>query len=101
MEEQRKGGQNSGKARREKKAMRERLQILLTLPVEKGKLKDIEKIKDFGELQKANITVEDAMIVAVMLKALGGDIPAATFIRDTLGEKPSKDDWDGLGEDDI
>jgi hypothetical protein len=97
----RKGGIASGEAKRKKKAMKERLSILVEMPLKSGKIKSVEEIKNFADLKGKNITVEDAMMIAVIMKALKGDIPSATFIRDTLGEKPSRDDWDGFGEDDI
>ena len=89
LEEQSKGGKASGEARRRKKEMRERLEILLSMPISKGKEIDIEKIKGFGELKGKNITVEDAVLIAITQKALKGDISAGTFLRDTVGEKPT------------
>jgi hypothetical protein len=97
----RKGGIASGEAKRKKKAMRERLEILLELPMNKGRAKDIEDIRSFAALKGKNITVQDAMMIAQIQKALKGDTTAAAFIRDTAGQKPSRDDWDGFGEDDI
>lgn len=95
----RKGGIASGKARKRRKAMKERLEILLGMPIKAGKLKDIEEIKNFAGLQDKNITVEDALMVVQIQKALTGDTKAATFIRDTSGQKPSKDDWDENEDD--
>lgn len=97
----RKGGIASGEAKRRKKAMRERLEILLDLPMKSGKLKDVEEIKNFAALKGKNITVQDAMMIAQIQKALKGDTTAATFIRDTAGQKPSRDEWEGFSEDDL
>lgn len=85
----RKGGIASGEAKRKKKAMRERLEILLELPVKPGKGTDLESIKNFAALKGKNITVQDAMMIAQIQKALKGDTTAAAFIRDTAGDKPS------------
>lgn len=85
----RKGGIASGKTRRNKKAMRERLEILLDLPLKSGKEYDIESIKNFAALKGKNITVQDAMMIAQIQKALKGDTTAAAFVRDTAGENPS------------
>jgi hypothetical protein len=82
-----KGGKASGEARRRKKDMKERLEILLSMPITKGKETDINKIKGFGELKGKNITVEDAILVAMIQKALKGDVSASNFIRDTSGQK--------------
>lgn len=83
----RKGGIKSGEARRRKKEMRERLEILLSMPITSGKNADIESIKSFGALKGKNITVEDAVLVAMIQKALKGDVSASNFIRDTSGQK--------------
>ena len=85
----RKGGIASGEAKRKKKAMRERLEILLDLPIKSGKGADIEDIKNFAALKGKNITVQDAMMIAQIQKALKGDTNAAIFVRDTAGENPS------------
>ena len=90
VEEQSKGGKASGEARRRKKEMRERLEILLSMPLTSGKGADIESIKSFGALKGKNITVEDAVLIAITQKALKGDIQAGTFLRDTCGEKPKE-----------
>lgn len=82
-----KGGKASGEARRRKRDMRERLQILLSMPLKDGKGADVEKIKSFGAIKGKNITVEDAILIAVIQKALKGDISAGAFIRDTSGQK--------------
>lgn len=85
----RKGGLISGEVRRNKKAMRERLEILLEMPLKDGRAADIEAIKNFAALKGKNITVQDAMMIAQIQKALKGDTNAAAFVRDTAGENPS------------
>lgn len=85
----RKGGIASGEAKRRKKAMRERLEILLSLPLKSSKSADLETIKSFAALKGKNITVQDAMMIAQIQKALKGDTTAAAFVRDTAGENPS------------
>ena len=86
----RKGGIASGEAKRKKKAMKERLEILLELPLKSGRETDLESIKNFAALKGKNITVQDAMMLAQIQKALKGDTTAAAFIRDTAGEKPTE-----------
>ena len=83
----RKGGIKSGETRRRKKEMKERLQILLSMSIKDGKGADVEKIKSFGDLKGKNITVEDAILIAIIHKALKGDVQASNFIRDTSGQK--------------
>ena len=85
----RKGGIASGEAKRAKKAMRERLEILLDMPMKDGRGVDIENIKNFASLKGKNITVQDALMIAQIQKALKGDTYAAAFVRDTAGQNPA------------
>jgi general stress protein YciG len=66
----RKGGIASGKARRERKALKEAL--LVALNIEKG-----------------NKTVQEIGVEALLQKFMSGDIQAFTTVRDTIGEKPT------------
>lgn len=86
----RKGGIASGEAKRAKKAMKERLEILLELSMKAGKPTDIESIKNFAAIKGKNITVQDAMLIAQIQKALKGDTNAAAFVRDTAGQNPTQ-----------
>ena len=87
VESGRKGGKKSAESKRRKKEMRERLELLLSMPIGNGKGAELEKIKSYAAIKGKNVTVEDAILIAIMQKALKGDIPAATFIRDTSGQK--------------
>lgn len=80
--------QKSVEVRRKKKMMRENLEILCELPAKRGKAMQIEEIQSFAQLKGKNITVEQAMLIAQVKKALGGDTKAIEFIRDTMGQKP-------------
>lgn len=82
------GGIKSGEVRRAKKAMRETLQELLNLPLEKG---DIDEITNLAEAKGKNLTAEQAMCIAVIKEALKGNVKAATFVRDTSGNKLTDD----------
>ena len=86
----RKGGIASGEAKRAKKAMRERLEILLDMNMKSGRGTDIESIQNFAALKGKNITVQDAMMIAQIQKALKGDTNAAVFVRDTAGQNPTQ-----------
>lgn len=93
------GGRASGEARRRRKAMREVLDELLSMPLRKGALKEIESLADLagpnGKINllngKVNVTVEQAMLLAQILQAINGNTKAATFLRDTAGQKILKD----------
>lgn len=83
------GGIASGKARREKKAMRDTLEELLTMSLKNGKPTSVEKIKSIAAIKGKNISVQEAVMLAQVQKALKGDVRAAEFIRDTIGQKPT------------
>ena len=83
-----KGGKASGEAKRRKKLMKENLEILCQLSLKSGRATDVESIKNFAELKGKNITIEQAMLIAQIKKALSGDTKAMEFIRDTMGQKP-------------
>lgn len=81
-----KGIKKAQEVKRQKKAMREQLQVLLSLPVkDKTRKKDI---KNLG-LETEDIDNQAALLVSVFKKALRGDVEAARFIRDTIGEGPT------------
>ena len=69
----RKGGIAAAEARKAKKTMREMLDYLLE--------KDITT-------NKGDISTMEAIMVSMIAKASKGDVRAAEFIRDTIGQKP-------------
>ena len=87
----RKGGKASGRAKRKKKAMREVLENLLQLPLtDSTRPEKLKSYVDFGK--NKNVTIEEAILMAQIVKAVQkADTRAATFIRDTAGQKILKD----------
>ena len=85
-----KGGKASVKAKRERKRANEILSIFLSMPLKKRKEAEIEDIKAFEELKGKNITVNEAIQLRQVQRALNGDLASATYIRDTVGDKPSE-----------
>ena len=79
-----KGGVASGEARRRKANMRERLLEILEMPLKKGELKGFETLDSAGGV---NMTVQDAVLLTAVKKALKGDMRAIDFLRDTSGNK--------------
>lgn len=63
------GGKKSGEARREKRRLREILEMLLERP-------------------EGDCSTAEAISVALINKALSGDVKAYETVRDTIGEKP-------------
>lgn len=90
VESGKKGGIASGKAKKEKKAMKETLETLLSMPLNAGRAADLETIKNIAAIKGKNITVQEAIMLAQIKKALKGDTKAAEFVRDLSGNKPSE-----------
>lgn len=87
----RKAGQASGKARREKKAMRELAQAILSMPVKKGKkTAGIDKAKAVEDLVGKNLTVQEVALLKIAQSAMRGNTKDLEFLRDTAGEKPKE-----------
>lgn len=79
-----KGGRESGKVRRRKRTMKDAAQLILQLPV---------RAEQAALLQKYGIAESDCTnIMLIIAKAIqmaaDGNLKAAEFIRDTLGENP-------------
>ena len=83
----RKGGLASAEARRRKKSMKETLELFLSLPLEEGQSYDIENLQNFANLKGKNITVNDAILIKQIQKALKGDNYAINFVRDLVEPK--------------
>lgn len=80
------GAAASIEVRRKKKAMREQLETLLALPSKNKKA--LAKMKALG-IETENADNQMQMLASMFMKACTGDTQAATFIRDTVGEKPT------------
>ena len=85
----RKGGTASGRARRENKVMKDTLEMILGLSLKKGKKANVESVQSLAELKGKNISVQEAISIAVAQRAMKGDVSAVAFIRDTTGQKPT------------
>ena len=72
-----------------RKKMKEDLSILLTLAISEGRAVPPEELQNLAEANGKNITVQTAIDVAIVQRAMMGDVAAAQFIRDTVGEKPT------------
>lgn len=88
LEEQKKGGIKSGEVRRQKKTMQEIAKYILSMSIQKGEKNSVEDIQNLAELKGKNISVDEAILIKQVEKALKGDINSATFVRDTAGQKP-------------
>ena len=78
----RKGGIASGEAKRRKKTFKEVFEALMNEEIGKD-------ITSESLAEKAGLTLQEAIAIAVAEKAANGDVSAASFVRDTMGEKPT------------
>lgn len=83
------GGIASGKARRAKKMFRETLESILAMPMKTGESMDVEEIQNFAAIKGQNISVQEAILIAQVQKAMKGDTRAAEYVRDSIGQKPT------------
>ena len=86
-----KGGQKSGEVRRQRKAMKEQMELLLSLPLKQKKQLDF--IKDLG-IEEEEIDNQMALMVAMYVKAIKGDVQAFNTIREVTQDDKhiNKDD---------
>ena len=75
----RKGGQKSGEVRRQRKAMKEQMEMLLSLPFKQEE--QLKFMKSLG-IEEEEIDNQMALMVAMYAKALKGDVQAFNSIRE-------------------
>jgi hypothetical protein len=80
----RKGGLASAAKRERKKLMRETLSELMMSDAVP------EEIRAALEQIGAHVDIQGAILLAQARKAMTGDVEAARFVRDTLGQKPTE-----------
>lgn len=90
VESGRKGGIASGEAKRRKRDAKEIIEIFLSMNINNGKKSDIEGIKNFMDIQGKTITVEEAMHLKMVQKALKGDLNAYNMALSIIGDKPAE-----------
>lgn len=76
-------------AKREKKKMKDDLITLLKASLKRGDIVDAEDVLSLDEAEGKNISVQTAMNIAMIKRAIHGDVSAYLAVRDTIGEKPS------------
>lgn len=82
------GGRKSGETRRKKKSMREKMELLLSLPADDT---DADNLKALG-ISPDDIDNEMIIIKALFDKAASGDINAIREVRNILGVDNAAED---------
>lgn len=82
-----KGGINSGKARRERASAKEAAEMLLSLPLTNAEM--LARVEELGELPEGT-EVDNMMatVMALMLKAWSGDSKATKLLLEVIGQGP-------------
>lgn len=75
--------------RKERLKMQEEMKLLLQMAIKKGNITEPEDILSMEEAEKMNVSAQTAIAIAMLKRAMMGDVQAGQFIRDTIGEKPS------------
>lgn len=79
----RKGGKASGKARRERKALKESLEIILSHPIPKDAEGLKQTLKQYGIV---NGDYSQLLMATLVQKALKGDLRALQMVMDIISE---------------
>ena len=74
-----KDGRKSGEVRRKKKAMKDTMQILLSLPLPDCKGKD--ELNNLG-INEEDMNIQTVILMAQVQKAMKGNLDSAKFVRD-------------------
>jgi len=96
----RKGGQKSGEVRRQRKAMKEQMELLLSLPckIQDNKGNDIAETLEFLGIDKENIDNQMLMTIALWKTAINSNssqqINAVREIREIVKDEQTIDDDD-------
>ena len=80
------GGLASGRARREKRTMREIAQLALSMPLNKGKVESLAGAESLKDATIMNLPSGEIIILRMVQEATNGNIRAAEYLRDTIGE---------------
>ncbi len=92
-----KGGKESGKKRRQARQIREIITDLLNKSVHGGTLEDLEAIENLESAKKANLTADEAIAVALITKAVSGDLKATEYLLKLIGQDPTDTNEDAIG----
>ena len=87
------GGKKSGEVRRQKKAMKDMMQTLLSLPLPDCKGK--EELQELG-IDEEDMNTQTVILMAQVQKAMKGNLDSAKFVRDVSesidGQTANEDD---------
>ena len=83
------GGEATKRVYAERKKMKDELNSLLKIALKRGDIISADDVLSLEEAEDANISAQTAINIAMIKRAIMGDVQAAQYLRDTVGEKPS------------
>lgn len=86
------GGKASGVARRKKKALKEEFELLLSMPLKSASLR--ENLQKIGIDTDDDMTIQTAIVAAMVQQASQGNVKAYQAIKDTIMDKSEDDKKD-------
>lgn len=84
-----KGVETKKRQKQERQLFKQTINDLLSKSIRKGELVIADDVLSMAELDGKNLDVQTAILIAVVQRAMMGDMTAVQFLRDTVGEKPS------------
>ena len=81
------GGKKSGETRRRKKTRKETAKMMLDMEIPAAGKELKAKLKAMG-ISEEDFTYQSAIMVGILNQAMKGNVKAAAFLRDTIGENP-------------
>lgn len=79
----RKGGKKSGEIRRQRKAMKDTMKMLLNLDLPECETKEV--YRNMG-IEEDDLNIQTSILIEQTKKAMNGNLDSAKFCRDTVGE---------------
>ena len=80
------GGIASAKKKKERKAFKESLELLLQMKAPEIAVAQIKR--QMPKIKDKDLNCQNAVLIGMVLAAIKGNVKAAEMIRDTIGEKP-------------
>lgn len=84
----RRGGKQSVKKKKQRKAFKESLEMLLQMKAPEVAIRQIKN--QMPKIKDKDLNCQNAVLIGMVLAAIKGNVKAAEMIRDTIGEKPAE-----------
>lgn len=85
-----KGGKASQAKRREQMSVAERFKVYLRLTQGKGDATDVGNFKEIADIETANLTIEDQMVIKCVEMARKGNLKALEMVWKMTGQMPKE-----------